>query len=146
MRRLQIPASAAKSGVESAVCPERVLVSVIDDDESFRLALVASLSSLGYRIRGFASADEFIAEDRAGCYDCIITDIHMPGIGGFDLKRLLAARGSTVPVIMITARGEQGLESKAAASGAVCLLRKPFETDALIDCLERATKHWPLIH
>lgn len=118
----------------------KALISVIDDDESFRLALVESLSSLGYRARGFASAEEFIAEDLEGSCDCVITDIHMPGISGFDLKRLLAARGSTVPVIMITARGEQGLEAKAAASGVVCLLRKPFETDALIDCLERAAK------
>jgi FixJ family two-component response regulator len=114
---------------------------VIDDDASFRLALVESLCSLGYRARGFASAEEFIAGNREGSCDCIITDIQMPGISGFDLKRLLAARGSTVPVIMITARAEQGLEVKAAASGAVCLFRKPFETDALIDCLERTAKH-----
>lgn len=117
-----------------------ILISVIDDDVSFRTALVESLRSLGYGARGFASAEEFIAGDGEGSGDCIITDIHMPGMSGFDLKRLLAARGSTMPVIMITARAEQGLEAKAAASGAVCLLRKPFETDALIDCLERAAK------
>ena len=92
-------------------------------------------------LSGFASAEEFVAGDGEGSCDCIITDIHMPGMSGFDLKR--AARGSRldVPVIMITARAEPGLEAKAAASGAVCLLRKPFETDALIDCLERAAKH-----
>jgi FixJ family two-component response regulator len=64
----------------------------------------------------------------------------MPGMSGFDLKRLLATRGSTVPVIMITARASSNLEAKAAASGAVCLLRKPLATDALIGCLERAAK------
>ena len=62
----------------------------------------------------------------------------MPGISGLELKRLLTARGSTTPVIMVTARAEPGLEAKVATTGAVCLLRKPFETDALIDCLERA--------
>lgn len=118
-----------------------LLISVIDDNESFRTALVESLRSLGYGARGFASAEEYIAGDGEGSSDCIITDIHMPGMSGFDLKRLLAARGSTMPVIMITARVEQDLDAKAAASGAVCLLRKPFETDALIDCLERAAKH-----
>jgi FixJ family two-component response regulator len=116
----------------------KLSISVIDDDDSFRLALVDSLDSLGYRARGFSSAEDFIAEGGEGSCDCVITDIHMPGMSGLDLKRLLADRGSTRPVIMITARTEPGLEAKAAASGAVCLLRKPFETDALIHCLERA--------
>jgi FixJ family two-component response regulator len=96
------------------------------------------LGSFGHRVTDFASAEEFIAAHGEGGYDCIITDIHMPGMSGIDLKRLLTARDSKVPVIMITARAEPELEARAAASGAVCLLRKPFETDALIDCLERA--------
>jgi FixJ family two-component response regulator len=116
-----------------------LLVAVVDDDESFRLALVDSLCSLGYRAHGFASAECFIAGDEK-C-DCVITDIHMPGMSGLDLQRLLAARGSTTPVIVITARTEQGLEARVAASGAICLLRKPFETDELLDCLERAARH-----
>jgi FixJ family two-component response regulator len=113
-------------------------IAVIDDDESFRIALVESLCSLGHSAHGFASAEEFVAGDGEGSRDCIITDIQMPGMSGFDLKRLLAARGSARPVIMVTAHAEPDLEAKAAASGAVCLLRKPFETNALIDCLERA--------
>jgi hypothetical protein len=62
----------------------------------------------------------------------------MPGMSGLDLKRLLTAHDSKVPVIMITARAEPRLEAKALASGAVCLLRKPFEANALIACLEAA--------
>jgi FixJ family two-component response regulator len=119
----------------------KLSISVIDDDESFRPALAEMLRSLGYCAREFASAEEFIAADGEGSSDCVITDIHMPGMSGFDLKQLLAARGSTVPLIMITARAEQGLDARAAASGAVCLLRKPFETDALIVCLEKAAKN-----
>ena len=118
--------------------PTEFLISVIDDDESFRLALVGALRSLGYRTQGFASAEEFIAGGGEGSSDCIITDVHMPGMSGLDLIRQLAARGSTLPVILITGRSEPGLEIKAAANGAVCLLRKPFEMDALADCLERA--------
>ncbi len=114
------------------------LIAVIDDDEPFRTALVESLCSQGYRARGFASAEEFFAASGGNSCDCVITDIHMPGMSGFDLKRLLMARDWRVPVIMITARGEPGLEAKAAASGAVCLLRKPFGADALIGCLEKA--------
>jgi FixJ family two-component response regulator len=115
-------------------------IAVIDDDESFRIALVESLCSLGHSAHGIASAEEFVAGEGEGSRDCIITDIQMPGMSGFDLKRLLATRGSTVPVIMITARATLNLEGKAAASGAVCLLRKPFATDTLIGCLEQAAK------
>ena len=115
-------------------------IAVIDDDDSFRVALVESLQSLGYDASGFVSAEQFVAGGGEGSCDCVITDIQMPGMSGFDLKKLLVARGSAIPVIMITARGGVDLEAKAAASGAVCLLRKPFETDALIDCLEKAAK------
>jgi FixJ family two-component response regulator len=116
------------------------IISVIDDDESFRTALVGLLRSLGYEAQGFTSAVEFINSGEEGSCDCIITDFCMPKMSGLDLIQLLTARGSTVPVIMVTGRPEPGLEAKAAASGAVCLLMKPFEEDALIDCLERALK------
>ena len=114
------------------------LVAVIDDDTPFRTALVESLCSFGYRVRGFASAEDFVAGKLEPACDCIITDIHMPGMSGLELKRLLTARDSRVPVIMITARAEPGLEASAVASGAICLLRKPFESRALIGCLEKA--------
>jgi len=114
------------------------LIAVIDDDEPFRTALVESLYSVGYRARGFVSAEEFFAASGESSWDCVITDVHMPGMSGLDLQRLLVARDRRVPVIMITARGDPGLEAKAAASGAVCLLRKPFGADDLIGCLEKA--------
>ena len=117
-----------------------IKISVIDDDESFRFALVELLLSLGYEARSFASAVEFIDRGGEGSCDCIVTDFSMPGMSGLDLIRLLAARGSTVPVIMVTGHSEPGLEAEAAASGAVCLLIKPFKEDALIVCLERALK------
>ena len=116
------------------------LIAVIDDDESFLAALVDSLSSLGYGARGFVSAEEFIAGDGTEPYDCIITDIHLIGMSGFDLVRRLLAHRSNVPVIMITAHGEPELEASAAAIGAVCLLRKPFKADALTYWLERVLK------
>jgi len=116
------------------------LIAVVDDDETFRAALVDLLSSLGYGARGFASAEEFIAGGGTETYDCVITDIHMPGMSGFDLGRRLLAHDSGLPVIMVTGQAEPGLEATAAAIGAVRLLRKPFEVDALTDCLERALK------
>ena len=117
--------------------PKELAIAVIEDNSSFRSALVEALCSLGYGARGFESAEAFIADDGEGNCDRIITDIHMPGMSGFDLKRVLAARGSTRPVIMVTALADPGLKAEAKASGAICLLQKPFELDALIDCLER---------
>ena len=113
-----------------------LLIAVVDDDESFRTALVESLGSRGYEAQGFASAEEFIAT--GAFWSCVVTDVHMPGMGGFDLSRRLTAQSARVPVVMITARSEVALDAHAAASGAICLLRKPFEVDALIDCLQRA--------
>jgi FixJ family two-component response regulator len=117
-----------------------LLIAVIDDDESFRMALVECLGSLGYGARGFASAEEFIAWEVDASCDCVITDIHMPGMSGLDLARLLTGRRRGVPVVMVTARSDLGIDAHAAANGAICLLRKPFKTEALIECLERAFK------
>ncbi len=116
------------------------LVAIIDDDDPYRLALVASLESLGYRTSSYASAEGFIAAAGEACCDCIVTDNHMPGMSGIDLTLLLSARGSSTPVIMITGRSDSQLEAKAKASGAICLLRKPFESTALTHCLELALK------
>jgi FixJ family two-component response regulator len=113
-------------------------ISVVDDDESFRLAIVGSLRSFGYAAEGYASAEDFIAANGAGSSNCLITDIHMPGISGIDLVKMLQAQGAALPIIVITGRPEPGLETKVAALGAVGLLKKPFETEALIHCLEKA--------
>ena len=114
------------------------VIAVIEDDGSFRTALVESLRSQGYDARGFASAEEFIDAGAERSSDCVITDIHMPGMNGLELGRLLTVRPSRVPVIMITARTEPGLDARAETNGAVCLLRKPFNADALIECLKKA--------
>jgi FixJ family two-component response regulator len=118
--------------------PDDILVAVVDDDDSFRTALVSSLDSFGYTARPFASAEDFIASDEQTKCNCLITDIHLPGMTGFELVQVLAALASKLPVIMITAHDEVGLEAKATAVGAVCFLRKPFESTLLIGCLERA--------
>jgi FixJ family two-component response regulator len=115
-------------------------IAVIDDDESFRVALVESLSSFGYGVHGYASAEDYLRGGGSKSYDCVVTDIHMPGMSGLDLMKRLAAQGSTVPVILITARSDTNLEAKAGAAGAVCLLRKPFEINELISCIDEAVR------
>jgi FixJ family two-component response regulator len=115
-------------------------IAVIDDDQSFRVALVESLSSLGYGADGYASAEDYIGLIGGKSFDCVVTDIHMPGMSGLDLMKRLAAGGSTTPVVLITARSDTNLEAKAAAAGAARLLRKPFDINDLIECIEGAVK------
>ena len=114
------------------------MIAVIDDDESFRIALVESLRSLGYGAQGFASAEEFVTWEGDASCDCVITDIHMPGMSGLELARLLITRPRRLPVVLVTARSDAHIDIHAAATHAICLLRKPFKTDALIDCLDKA--------
>jgi FixJ family two-component response regulator len=120
--------------------PRDLAIAVIDDDESFRVALVESLASLGYGVDGYASAEEYIHRAVGKSFSCIVTDIHMPGISGLDLMKRLAAQGATTPVVLITARSDTNLEAKAATSGAACLLRKPFDINDLVKCIEGAVK------
>jgi FixJ family two-component response regulator len=105
-----------------------------------RRAIVALVRSAGYNAHGFSSAEEFLGYSTVQSFACVITDIQMPGMSGIELKQHLTASQSPVPVIMITARHDPGLEERAIASGAACFLRKPFDADALISCLESALK------
>ena len=114
------------------------LISIVDDDPSMRAALADLIRSFGHDVREFASAEEFLASGELDRFSLAITDIHMPGMNGFELKYQLGLRHCAVPVIMITARTEPDLEKKAMSSGAACFLRKPFPAETLMDCLEKA--------
>ncbi|SRR5260370_41611064 len=139
MQKLRFPASSFNPGHGCCV-PRNLEIAVIDDDESFRVALVESLSSLGYGSSGYASAEDYVRGVGSSSFNCVVTDIHMPGMSGLDLLKHLAAQGSTTPVVLITARSDAHLEAKAAVAGAVCLLRKPFEINDLIKCIQGAVK------
>lgn len=121
--------------------PKDLEIAVIDDDESFREALADSLSSLGYAASGYASAEDYLRAIPAKSFDCVVTDIHMPGLSGLELVQRLAVRGSTTPVVLITARSDANLEAKAIAAGAVGLLRKPFEIKDLLHQIEKVVKN-----
>jgi FixJ family two-component response regulator len=117
------------------------VISIIDDDEATRSAVSELMRASGYSAVAYDSAENFLASDASGSSDCIITDIQMPGLTGIELKQRLEAGACATPVIMITARREERLLAQARASGAFCLLRKPFKASALIDCVRRALSH-----
>lgn len=118
--------------------PAQPLIAIIEDDESLRPALAGLVRSLGYGAEEFASGEAFLEAGAQSRAACLVTDLQLPGVSGLDLKATLTMAGCTLPVIVITARTEPALEDQAMTCGVLCLLRKPFETDALIACIERA--------
>jgi FixJ family two-component response regulator len=114
------------------------LISIIDDDRSMLLALAGLLRSLGFAVEAYSAAETFLQSRTRDTSDCIITDIQMAGLSGIELKQWLDAHANVTPVIMITARPEAHLHAQALACGAVCLLKKPFDSAALLASLRRA--------
>ncbi len=115
------------------------LISVVDDDEGVRRSLDALVRSAGYRVATFDSAEAFLASTAPGESACIISDVQMPdGMGGLELMRTILGSPSVVPVILISAFVDDRLREEALDAGAHCFLKKPFDGDKLIACVERA--------
>jgi FixJ family two-component response regulator len=114
------------------------VVAVIDDDVSVRTATDNLLSSHGYLVDTFASAEEFLRSAHPGGPSCVIADVQMPAMSGLDLLTHMRAEGYDVPFIFITAFPEESVRARALQAGAVCFLAKPFAGPALISCLEAA--------
>jgi FixJ family two-component response regulator len=112
------------------------LVSVVDDDESVRESLPDLLREFGYAARAFSSADEFLMSDCVLQTRCLIVDVVMPGMTGPDLQRELALRGQEIPIVFITAVGDETLRARMLRQGgAVECLFKPFSDTALLGAL-----------
>jgi FixJ family two-component response regulator len=114
------------------------LVAIIDDDEPLCSSLVDLMRSTGYRAEAFPSAETFLASFNRFPFDCVIADVDMPGMSGLHLVRKLREQGDVTPVFLITALPGKRLDDEAVLAGAQCLLRKPFEIGALLDCVERS--------
>ena len=108
------------------------LVSVIDDDEAVRESLESLLKSVGYRVNTFAAAEQFLELDDTGGTDCLILDVRLGGMSGPDLQRELIARSRTVPIVFITAHGDEMTRARVMADGAVECLEKPFSEEILL--------------
>ncbi|WP_321917611.1 MULTISPECIES: response regulator transcription factor [unclassified Paraburkholderia] len=118
--------------------PKPILISVVDDDESFRHSLRRLLKSYGYTVEVFPSAAAFLASDQLAATACLITDVHMPAMTGADLYQNLVAMGFAIPTILITAYPEDGVRQRTLSQGIACYLQKPLDDGALIDCIHRA--------
>lgn len=118
--------------------PASTLIAIVDDDSSFRLALEGFVRSLGHRAVGFDSAESFLRSGAAPQANCIISDIHMPGLSGIELKQRLDEQGCEAGFILVSAHDEDHVRRQALASGAMCFLLKPFDPDELAACMARA--------
>lgn len=113
------------------------LVSIVDDDRAAREALLGLVKSLGFSVRGFASAQEFLDSGSATQSACLILDMRMPEITGLELHRHLIAQGFAVPTILVTAYPDPGLRQRAQHAGIAEYLVKPPDPDLLLRCLRR---------
>ena len=117
----------------------RSMVYVIDDDESVRKALKRLLRSADLDAETFSSAEEFLSDSREGQNACILIDIRMPGLTGFDLQKRLLSQGVRIPVIVISASDDVQTREHARELEAVNFFRKPVDDQALLDAIWWAT-------
>lgn len=116
----------------------RSLVAVVDDDESVRESLPDLLRELGFAVRVFASAEEFLASDCLGQTRCLLLDVGLPGMSGLDLQRELTFRRPQISIVFITARQDETVRPYVLEQGAVECLFKPFSDTALHQALTAA--------
>ena len=113
------------------------LVAVVDDDELVRIALQRLLKAAGLGVVSFASAEDFLQSGQLQEIACLIVDIRMPGMSGLDLQTKLKAE-RPVPIIFITAHGDEKMRIQAMRAGAVAFLAKPFDSGILLDRVRAA--------
>jgi FixJ family two-component response regulator len=114
------------------------VISIVDDDASVRTAAKNFLSSHGYVVCTFVSADDFLQSDRLQDSSCVVTDVQMPAMSGLDLLAHMRTQGNKTPFIFITAFPDESVRARALRSGAIGFLAKPFGGSDLISCIEAA--------
>jgi FixJ family two-component response regulator len=114
------------------------LISIVDDDLSLVEAIVSLLQSTGYKAKGFHSADDFLKSRQLLSTACLVLDVRMPGTGGLEVQRRLAAENFQVPIIFITSYDSEDVRAQALQAGAVAFLCKPFSQESLFQALRSA--------
>ena len=125
---------------QEKIAGEYPLVAIVDDDESVRESLPDLLREFGFATHAFSSAEEFLTSDSLVQTGCLVLDIAMPGMTGFDLQQELKLRGRSIPIIFISAHKDEGVRKRAFQQGAVEFLFKPFSDTALLQALNTALR------
>jgi FixJ family two-component response regulator len=119
---------------------EKKQIFIVDDDESVCRALSILLVTYGFTVDTFTSAEEFFRAVPNSVPGCLLLDIHMPGLDGWETQQRLIKSGSSRPIIIISADKNYGLNKKALKAGAVGFLQKPFNDQALVDLINIAVE------
>ena len=135
--KIQINGPPLPRGVRKAALAVAI-ISIIDDDASVRAAADNLLSSHGYVVHTFASAEDFLRSAFLDDSSCVVADVQMPGMSGLELLTIVRKRGNGTPFIFITAFPNESVRARAVKAGADGILDKPFSSPVLIDCIETA--------
>jgi FixJ family two-component response regulator len=136
---MKIAEQSAKGAV-TANTPQR-RISIIDDDASIREALKSLMRSVRFDVEAFASAEEFLASERVNDTACLILDVTLPGMNGFELQNHLQAERRGIPIIFITAHADEASRQRALKSGAIEFLSKPVRRDPLFKAIQSAMEN-----
>ncbi|MFA5363275.1 MAG: response regulator [Candidatus Omnitrophota bacterium] len=118
--------------------PENKQIFIVDDDESVCRALSILLVTYGFAVDTFGSAEKFFSAVPNSLPGCLLLDIHMSGLSGWETLQQLLASGSSRPVILISADKNEGFSEKALKAGAAGYLQKPFNDQALVELINGA--------
>jgi FixJ family two-component response regulator len=116
------------------------LVSIVEDDPSFRDSMRRLLRSLGYNVEAYASAADFLASPRLIETACLIADVHMAGMTGLELYKHISDAGFAVPTILVTAYPNDLNRTRALTDGVIGYLRKPIDEKDLRRCIHTALR------
>lgn len=116
-------------------------ISIVDDDASIREALKSLMRSVNFQVETFPSAEDFLASGRAGDTECLILDVFLPGMSGFELQERLNAQRRGIPVIFITAHADEISRRRAMSAGAAQFLAKPVRREILFEAIESAIEN-----
>ena len=122
----------------------RPLIAVVDDEEPIRKALTRLLRSAGLDVESFPSGFEFLESIPSRHPDCVVLDLHMPGLNGFEVQARLAESSAPVPVVIITGHDSTETRALALAAQPLAYLRKPVNDQTLLDAIELALTRRPL--
>jgi FixJ family two-component response regulator len=118
--------------------PETPIIACVDDDAAVTEALKDMLTAMDLKAVTYSSAEEFLQSGQAPHTACLITDVSMPGMSGFELIQQLASLGHAIPTIVVAGRASTAMRAEAARAGVVCFFAKPVPANELLACIESA--------
>jgi FixJ family two-component response regulator len=121
---------------------EDAVIHVVDDDEFMRSSIEDLLRSVGYRVRLYCRAEDFLAADISDAPGCVIVDVRMPGPSGLELQAALSDRSDRLPVILMSGHGDIRMSVQAMKAGAIDFIEKPFRDQEMLEAVAAAIRFW----